>query len=107
MALRVEWRSRDQTDDTLLIVDAERNTVQRALVADAALLAAFLTDMAGLDGPQGEGLAIGRDNLNPEAWGDLIIARAETQEVLDVDPEPYWEGIYRWFRSRGVDPHSK
>jgi hypothetical protein len=22
-----------------------------------------------------------------------------------MDPELFWEGIYLWFRSRGVDPH--
>ena len=32
--------------------------------------------------------------------------RAQTGgDVLDIDPENYWDGIYYWFRSRGLDPH--
>jgi len=22
-----------------------------------------------------------------------------------MDPELFWEGIYLWFRSQGIDPH--
>jgi hypothetical protein len=25
--------------------------------------------------------------------------------VITMDPELFWEGIYLWFRSQGVDPH--
>jgi hypothetical protein len=39
----------------------------------------------------------------PSAWGHLVIARAQTGEVLTMDPEAFWSGIHQWFRSRGVD----
>jgi hypothetical protein len=40
---------------------------------------------------------------NPVYWGELVSARASTGEVLTMDPRLYWEGIFNWFRSRGVD----
>jgi hypothetical protein len=43
------------------------------------------------------------DKRDPAAWGHLVIARGASGEVLTMDPELYWEGIYAWFRSRGVD----
>ncbi len=28
---------------------------------------------------------------------------ADTGEVIEADPELFWQGIYLWFRSHGVD----
>ncbi len=101
MALSAEWRSRGDSD-AILIIDDEDNTVREALSADPALLSRFLTDMGELSTWRG-GEAVDGDQLNPAAWGDLIIARAASCEVITMDPERYWDGIYAWFRSRGVD----
>ena len=34
-----------------------------------------------------------RQSSAPEEWGELVIARSESGDVLDVDPQLYWEGI--------------
>ncbi len=101
MALSAEWRKDGETE-TILIVDDEDNTVRQALAADPAALSSLLTNMGDLSSWQG-GRVIDVDKRNPEAWGDLIIARADTGEVITMEPERYWDGIYHWFRSRGVD----
>jgi hypothetical protein len=105
MAVRVEWRTRGEMDDTLLVVDDDDNTVRQAVEAAPTVLRDFLNDMAGLETWR-EGPAVAEDKRNPAAWGELVIARAKTGEVLTMDPELFWEGIYLWFRSQGVDPHS-
>jgi hypothetical protein len=33
----------------------------------------------------------------------LIVARANTGELIWIEPRLFWEGVYLWFRSRGVD----
>ena len=60
--------------------------------------------MTGLDTTV-KGLEVDADQRDPEQWGKLVLTRLPTGEVVHVDPEPYWDGIYYWFRSRGVDPH--
>ena len=101
MALIAEWRTKGESE-AILIVDDEDNTVREALAADPAVLSNFLTDMGDLNTWRG-GYSVDGDKRRPEAWGDLVIARAHTGEVITMDPERYWEGIYSWFRSRGVD----
>ena len=101
MALSAEWRSRGESD-AILIVNDEDNTVREVLAADPAVLSRFLTDMGELGTWRG-GLTVDGDQRDPAAWGHLIIARAATGEVITMDPERYWDGIYAWFRSRGVD----
>ena len=105
MAVRVEWRTRGEMDDTLLVVDDDDNTVRQAVEAEPTVLRDFLNDMAGLDTWR-QGPLVAADKRNPAAWGEMVIARARTGEVLTMDPELFWDGIYRWFRSQGVDPHS-
>ena len=107
MAARIEWRTKGKGDDALLFVGEfgeDDNTVLRTWDADSALLTDFLNDMADLD-TQVAGLEVDADQRNPEQWGRLVLSRTPSGEVLDVNPEPYWDGIYYWFRSRGVDPH--
>ncbi len=101
MALSAEWRTNGESE-AILIVDDEDNTVRQALVADPIVLSKLLTDMGDLSAWRG-GHAIDDDKRNPEAWGDLVIARANTGEVITMEPERFWDGIYSWFRSRGVD----
>jgi hypothetical protein len=104
MAVRVEWRTRGEMNDTLLVVDAGDNTVRQAVPAAPTVLQDFLNDMVGLDTWR-QGPAVAEDKRSPAVWGELVMARAKTGEVLTMDPELFWEGIYLWFRSRGVDPH--
>ncbi len=101
MALFAEWRT-DGEIETILVVDDEDNTVREALAADPAVLSNFLTDMGDLSTWRG-GHSVDDDKCSPAAWGELVIARANTGEVITMDPERYWDGIYSWFRSRGVD----
>ena len=104
MAVRLEWRTRGAMDDTLLLVDEDDNTVRQAVEAAPPVLRDFLNDMADLDTWR-QGPSVAADQRNPAAWGELVIARAKTGEVLTMDPELFWDGIYRYFRSQGVDPH--
>jgi hypothetical protein len=104
MAVRIEWRTRGEMDDAVLVVDDADNTVRQGLVADPEVLRDFLNNMADLDRWQNLH-PVGNDKHNPGVWGELVMARAPTGEVITMDPELFWEGIYLWFRSRGVDPH--
>ena len=107
MAARIEWRTKGGGDDALLFVGEfgeDSNTVLRTWSADPDVLADFLNDMEALD-TQVARLEVDADQRDPEQWGKLVLVRLPTGEVTHVDPEPYWDGIYYWFRSRGVDPH--
>ena len=104
MAVRIEWRSKTEGDDALLAVDDGSNTVLEAWEVDPGVLIDFLNDMSGLEARKSRDT---RDvgEQGPEDWGELIIARSQAGDVLDVDPERYWGGVAYWFRSRGSDPH--
>jgi hypothetical protein len=100
MTLTAEWRTNGEFDSVLIIED--NTTVREALVANVAVLHRFLTDLGDLNGWRGATRVEG-EKRTPSAWGDLVIARAQTGEVLTMDPEAFWNGIHVWFRSRGVD----
>ena len=100
MTLTAEWRTNDDVD-TVLIVDTDSNTVRQALQANPDVLADFLTDTGDMSAWSGE--PVDEARRNPDAWGELVIARASSGEVITMDPRLYWEGIFNWFRSRGVD----
>jgi hypothetical protein len=100
VGLTAEWRT-NQESDTILIVDDASNTVRQALPANADVLSDFLTETGDLN--TWSGGAIAANQTRPDAWGELVIARASTGEVITMDPRLFWEGIYNWFRSRGVD----
>ena len=103
MALRIEWRSRTEGDDTILAVENGSDAVVKTWSADADLLTDFLNDMVGLDAKSTNG--VDYSQRFPQEWGDLVMARSDAGDVLWVDPQLYWEGIAHWFRSRGRDPH--
>jgi len=103
MALRIEWRSRNEGDDAILAVDDNNNSVIGYWKADVELLTDFLNDMKNLD-PRGRN-GLDTSQRQPQYWGELVIARSDNGDVLHVDPQLYWEGIGHWFRSRGSDPH--
>ena len=108
MTPRIEWRTRGQGKDALLFVrdyGEAADTVMKAWAADPGLLTDFLNDMSELD-TEGVRLETAADQRDPQQWGKLVLARAERGgDVLEIDPEIYWDGIYYWFRSRGSDPH--
>ncbi len=99
MALSAEWRTGGEFDAVLILDDG---TVREALTADPAVLSDFLTDMGDLGTWRG-GHSLDDERRIPAAWGELVIARAGSGEVITMDPERYWAGIHFWFRSRGVD----
>ena len=107
MTARIEWRTRGAGDHALLFVGEfgeDSNTVLQTWGADPALLADFLNDMAALDTATGL-LEVDVSQREPQQWGKLVLARSQSGDVLTIDPERYWDGIYYWFRSRGTDPH--
>jgi hypothetical protein len=103
MSLSAEWRT-DGVQDYILVVDQASHTVRQALLPDREVLTDFLNDMADLVYWRGKPLT--PEQGSPEAWGELVIARGASGEVLDMNPELYWELIHTWFRSRGVDPNA-
>jgi hypothetical protein len=98
MTRRAEWRT-GTAGDVVLIVD-ERSRVTSARAATTPLLSNFLTSMSDIETDAG---ALPLDGRAPDEWGDEVLTRAFTGEVLSVDPELLWDRIYRLFRSRGVD----
>jgi hypothetical protein len=100
MMLTAEWRTSDEFD-SVLIVEDER-TVREALVANPEVLHRLLTDTGDLNAWRGA-IKLEDEQRTPSTWGHLVIARAQSGEVLTMDPEAFWSGIHQWFRSRGVD----
>jgi len=104
MAVRIEWRSKRDGEDALLAVEDSSNTILEAWEVNPGVLTDFLNDMRALDDRTSRDTRDVGDQT-PEEWGELVIARSPTGDVLDVDPELYWGGVAYWFRSRGSDPH--
>jgi len=100
VVLSAEWRTNGENDAVLIVED--ENTVREVLPANPEVLSKLLTETGDLSAWHGE-QAVEGDKREPSAWGQLVIARASTGEVLTMDPERFWGGIYEWFRSRGVD----
>ncbi len=100
MSLTIEWRLRPG-DDTVLIVSDDA-VVEVAIHADAMVLSKMLTVPGDLSLWEGGKLleAVDRD---PTTWGELVISRSEEGQILKMDPELFWNGVYEWFRSRGID----
>jgi hypothetical protein len=109
MTARIEWRTRGKGKDALLYVGEygeDENTVLRKWDANAPRLADFLNEMDELDTKVAD-LEVDVDERAPQGWGKLVLSRAAQGggDILNIDPELYWDGIYFWFRSKGVDPH--
>ncbi len=100
MAITAEWRSYGEFDVVLILEDG---VVKEALTADAEVLHDFLavqlSNVAGWEGDR----PVEGDRLSPESWGSLIMSRAITGDITDMDPEKFWAGVGIWFRSHGVD----
>ena len=67
------------------------------MTADPDRLSNLLTEMGDLEGWLGE-RSVAEDRRDPSAWGDLVISRASTGEIITMDPERLWNGVYAWFR---------
>lgn len=107
MTARIEWRSNGGGDDTLLFVSEfgeDENTALKTWKADTDRLTDFLNDMTTLD-TDFKGLETDVDRRDPEQYGKMVLARSREGDILEIDPEMYWDGIYKWFRANGIDPH--
>jgi len=107
MTARLEWRTKGQGDDALLFIreyGEAGDTVMKTWDANQGRLTDFLNDMDDLE-TDFVGLETDVDHRDPLQFGQLVLSRAPGGDILDIDPECYWDGIYYWFRSRSVDPH--
>ena len=100
MSLTIEWRLRPDSDTVLVVSDDK--VVECAIPADAMVLSKMLTDPGDLSLWQG-GKPIEAIDRDPAIWGELVISRSEEGRILSMDPELFWNGVYEWFRSRGID----
>ena len=100
MPLSAEWRIFGEFD-VLLILRAS-GEVKEALTVDVSNLHDFLTQMDSTFSIAGD-LPIEGTKRNPEPWGALVLSREQSGEIIDMDPEKFWEGVHIWFRSHGVD----
>ena len=100
MSLTIEWRLRPDSDTVLVVSDDK--VVEVAIRADAMVLSKMLTIPGDLSLWEGGKIleAVDRD---PATWGELVISRSEEGQILTMDPELFWNGIFEWFRSRGID----
>lgn len=108
MTARIEWRTKGRGDDALLFVNEYSeagDTVIKTWNADANRIQDFLNQMESLD-TANAGLESDINQRDPRQWGALVISRAQPGgDILDIDPEIYWDKIYYWFRAHGKDPH--
>jgi hypothetical protein len=106
--MSVEWRLRDGLEALLLVDDSQGGVMAQAR-PDEEALQSFLavTGTGDVWKTWAAWNAVDNERRDPEAWGELILSRADTGEVLTIAPELFWESVHRWFRSRGVDfgPH--
>ena len=103
MTVSVEWRVRDGSD-AIAVVDSH-GIVAEVAIPDESLLKDYLAVTSDLKRWR-EWTVWRPANANerePDSLGELVMGRSEDGDVLAVDPELFWERIYRWFRSRGVD----
>jgi hypothetical protein len=100
MSLTAEWRKYGEFD-VVLVLDGS-GTVRQALAANSDVLFEFLEPYPKVGSWRGD-RTIDSPMLAPEAWGELIMARQESGEIITMNPEEFWAGIHIWFRSRGVD----
>src|SRR5688572_25856559 len=102
-SLRGEWRT-GNGPDVVLVVDEDQNRVRDVFLATPGVLSKLLTTPGDFkDEGWRSDLSVDRDRQDPSTWGTLVIARAASGQVITMDPARFWDGVYEWFRSRGVD----
>ena len=107
MELRIEWRTTGDTGNSLVFIDDDSNSVRRVIDGDAnkggnRALSVFLNDLLDLDTGWEES-QIADAKRDPASWGHLVMARANSGEVLEMDPVLFWHSISIQFRLRGTD----
>jgi hypothetical protein len=105
--MTVEWRFHDGAD-AIVLLDASAEAVSEVSTPDEVSLKAYLAVTGNLERWRSamEWQPITGGGCDPDAWGELVLSRADSGEVIDVDPELFWERVYARFRSRGVDYNS-
>src|SRR5258705_9847846 len=84
LAVSAEWRTAS-SGDTILVV-GEDALVRAACPASVPVLRKFLTDLGDLQHLVAD-QSVENKLRPPEAWGELVISRAFSGEVLILDPE--------------------
>ena len=102
MELRIEWRSKGDDANSIVFIDDDNNLVRRVVHGDNKALSTFLNDIGDLDSGWEE-TPVTEDMREPGAWGRLVMARANSSEVLEMDPVLFWHSISVLFRLRGTD----
>ena len=102
MALTVEWRTSGGTDSILMVDDAGMS-VSEAAAPNAELIRDYLDVTGDLERWRrwSEWRAVDGDEGDPDAWGALVLGRADDGQVIFADPELYWDGVRQWFYARG------
>jgi hypothetical protein len=102
--MTVQWRN-DRGDDAIVLLDSSANVVSHVPSPDETDLKSYLSVTGDLDTWNGSmrWRSVDEGRRDPESWGRLVISRTDGGDVTFVDPELFWDGVYRWFRSRGVD----
>jgi len=102
--MSVEWRSRSGAD-AIVLVSPNGEALAEVAEAEADALKAYLAVTGNLERWQAAMAwrPIDGNQRDPRVWGDLVVSRSDAGEISFLDPELFWEGVYRWFRSRGVD----
>ena len=102
MARFVEWRVGEGAD-VIVALDPDGG-VSQVIAPDVDVLQAFLKVTSDWQLWQGwTGWREAGGKRDPAAWGVPALRRTEAGDVDFVDPEVFWEGVRRWFRSRGED----
>jgi hypothetical protein len=107
MPMDVQWRSYGGSD-AIVLVDPGSETVSEISRPDEAALRDYLAVTGSLDRWRRsmQWRPLNGEDRDPETFGDLVVSRAESGEITFLDPELFWEGVYRWFRSHGSDYNS-
>jgi hypothetical protein len=102
--MSVEWRTYGGAD-AILVVDQESEMASEVSRPDEAALKSYLAVTGNLERWRRslDWRPINGDDSDPEAFGELVLSRAESGQIIFVDPELFWEGVYRWFRAHGED----
>lgn len=102
--MSVEWRNGDGRD-AIILINSASEVISEVPGTDQTALKTYLGVTGDLDAWQ-KSLSwspVDGERRDPRSWGNLVFSRADSGEVTYVDPELFWDGVYRWFRSRGVD----
>ena len=101
--MSVEWRLHDGAD-ALLLVDESASAVSEISPPDEHMLKSYLAVTGTIDAWKGwtAWRPVDGGGRDPDEWGELVLSRADNGDIILIDPELYWERVYRWFRSRRV-----